>query len=66
MAYLKAQRILYSGNKNELARQTGMNRRTISNRQKHPEKTTAAELAAIAKAKGLSISEVIEVLEDFV
>ena len=66
MAYLTAQRILFSGNKAELSRQTGINLRTIFNRREHPEKTTAAELAAIAKAKGLSISEIIEVLEDFV
>ena len=66
MAYLTARRILYSGNKNELSRRTGMNRRTIANRQNHPEKTTVQELAWIMKEKGLGVAEVIEVLEDFV
>ena len=64
MAYLTAQRILYSGNKAELSRQTGINLRTIFNRREHPEKTTIQELAYIAKARGLGIAEVIEILED--
>ena len=64
MAYLTAQRILYSGNKAELSRQTGINLRTIFNRREHPEKTTVRELALIAKVKHMSATSVMEILED--
>ena len=64
MAYLTAQRILYGGNKQELSRQTGIALRTLFNRQNSPEKTTIQELAYIAKARGLSGAEVMEILED--
>lgn len=64
MAYLKARRILYSGKKKDLAEVTGLSYRTIFNRQREPEKTTIQELACIAKAKGLTGAEVMEVLDD--
>lgn len=64
MAYKRASDRLYSGNKAELSRLTGISERTIYNRRSHPEKTTVRELALIAKVKHMSATSVMEILED--
>lgn len=62
--YKTTKRILYGKGKTDLAARTGICLRTLYNREKEPEKTTARELALIAKEKGLSTEEIMLVLNE--
>lgn len=62
--YKTTKRILFGKGKAELAAKTGIGLRTLYNRAKEPEKTTARELALIAKEKELSTAEIMLVLEE--
>ena len=62
--YETARRLMFDTNKAKLARETGIEERTIYNRRAHPEKTTLREYAAIVKARGLTPDEQELILKD--
>lgn len=57
-----AVRYLYTGNQSELARKTGILRRTLYNRRIRPGKTTLEELGPLVKALNLDDEEILKIV----